>query len=324
MEDKRSEAKGQKDEEKRAVYKIDKVFWWILIMLLLFQMTIIWYFGVADQERYQADSGETEAVLTRVVGNKEISEVLPEYTAKESELRGLFTTETEEMEQNVEKFLSLIFDVKESRVGSGQIKVKGLSGGVKEQLSFMEAEFVSELTQFLQKQDIKTSEVVFEKEILTSEENVSGYLLRIKGQEMLQLATFFFPKLPGQYLFTVLEKSAQKTVETEAQMKISQADVPVQIQTERVPDDEPYDASVLTINGIPEKLLNYLDNRYELQYRLYDYLYRNGYRDVKTVAVKDYEIKAEEKVAEIIFEIPEGGTITGKYGKVKNQYSFSE
>ena len=73
-----------------------------------------------------------------------------------------------------------------------------------------------------------------------------------------------------------------------------------------------------------DKLLNYLDNRYELQYSLYDYLYKNGYRDVKAVTVEDYEIKVEEKAAEIIFGMPDGGTITGKYNKENNRYTFYE
>ena len=324
MDDKKRTESGQKHEGKSTVYKVDKVFWGILIMLLLFQLSIIWHFGVTDQKQNQDGASETEAVLARVIGKDKMSEPLVENNAGETEMRDFFVTETEDLEQSMDAFIPMIFDAKESSVGKGQIKVTGLSSGAKEQLSFLEAEFVAELTAFLQKQDIKTSEVVFEKEILTSEENVSGYLLDISGQEKVQLIAFFFPKLPGQYLFTVLEKTVQETMETEIQIQTSQMEVPVSVQTEVVADTDIYDASTLTINSIPEKLLNYLDNRYELQYSLYDYLYKNGYRDVKAVTVEDYEIKVEEKAAEIIFGMPDGGTITGKYNKEKNRYTFYE
>lgn len=322
MEDKKSTENGQKLDEKSTVYKVDKVFWGILIMLLLFQMSIIWHLGVTDQKENQAYPSETEAALTRVIGSEEISEVLLEDDVKEQ--RDIFTAETEGLEQSMNVLLPMIFDAKESTVGRGQIKVTGLSSGAKKQLSFLEAEFVAELTAFLQQQNIKTSEVVFEKEILISEENVSGYVLQIDGQEKAQLLAFFFPKLPGQYLFTVLEKTIQETMETEVQPQAPQMEAPVSMRTEVIADADTYDASTLTINGIPEKLLNYLDNRYELQYSLYDYLYRNGYRNVKTVVVDDYEIKAEEKVVEIIFGMKDGKRITGKYDKESKQYSFYE
>ena len=158
---------------------------------------------------------------------------------------------------------------------------------------------------------------------MTSAENVSGYQLEIPGNEKLQLVALFFPKLSGQYLFTMLENGEQKVQEhTEQQNVVVETPAPVQSQTEATVNENTYDASMLSITGIPEKLLNYLDNRYELQYSLYDYLYKNGYRDVKSVAVESYKIDAEEKKAEIQLIVPKTASITGIYNKENNVYLF--
>lgn len=226
----------------------------------------------------------------------------------------------------MEEMLQLIFEDKGSMVGKGQVKISGLSANTKESLSFREADFQAALTIFLQEQNIKTSAVTIGKEVMTSEENIVGYQMNVSGKEEIELLAYFFPKLPGQFFFTILEKEKPENQETvpQLQTQTSQTEAAAtQIQTESTEKDR-YDASKLTISKIPEKLLNYLDNRYELQYSLYDYLYKNGYREVRTVAVKDYEIKAEEKVAEIIFEIEGEWNITGKYEKESQQYSFYE
>ena len=48
--------------------------------------------------------------------------------------------------------------------------------------------------------------------------------------------------------------------------------------------------------AVPSTLSNYLDNRYELQYTLYDYLYRNGKQNVGTAVVRDFGIDPDRKV----------------------------
>ena len=81
---------------------------------------------------------------------------------------------------------------------------------------------------------------------------------------------------------------------------------------------------MLTISGIPEKLLNYLDNRYEFQYSLYDYLYKNGYRDVEEVMVESYTIDADERKAEMDIRLDTGRMMAGVYDKQRNSYLFHE
>ena len=86
---------------------------------------------------------------------------------------------------------------------------------------------------------------------------------------------------------------------------------------------EKYDATDLTIMAVPSTLSNYLDNRYELQYTLYDYLYRNGKSDVETAAVRDFSIDPERRIASISFELDDGSTVTGSYKKDSNSYEYT-
>lgn len=318
MEDKKKT--GQEQSSKAAVQRMNRNFFVVLGILLLLQLGIVLYCAVTDLREERKAVSETESLTVRVVGLDELQEQRQEVEAAELETQ---EQAAEESQMQEEQFLSLIFDDKGSTVGKGQLKISGLFAATKTQLSFREADFIAELTDFLQEQKIDASEIVFEKEIMTSAENVSGYQLEIPGNEKLQLVALFFPKLSGQYLFTMLENGEQKVQEhTEQQNVVVETPAPVQSQTEATVNENTYDASMLSITGIPEKLLNYLDNRYELQYSLYDYLYKNGYRDVKSVAVESYKIDAEEKKAEIQLIVPKTASITGIYNKENNVYLF--
>jgi len=149
-----------------------------------------------------------------------------------------------------------------------------------------------------------------------------GYRIQMEGNDEQELQVLFFKEIPGHYLFLLSEKEIKEVTEYIEQTKVVTVEVLVTIQTEAADETDPYDASTLSIVEIPEKLLNYLDNRYELQYRLYDYLYRNGYRDVKEVTIDGYEIDPEERKAEFTIRISKGSSITGIYLKDGNAYSF--
>lgn len=96
------------------------------------------------------------------------------------------------------------------------------------------------------------------------------------------------------------------------------------VQTQNTsPGEAKYDATDLTIMAVPSTLSNYLDNRYELQYTLYDYLYRNGKQNVGTAAVRDFGIDPDRRVASITFELDDGSMVTGSYDKDSNSYVYS-
>ena len=83
-----------------------------------------------------------------------------------------------------------------------------------------------------------------------------------------------------------------------------------------------YDATNLSVKKIPETLLNYLDNRYEFQYDLYDWLYRHGKREVSSASVTDYSIDGDSRTATIELVLSDGSSVTAVYNKSSNTYSF--
>ena len=83
------------------------------------------------------------------------------------------------------------------------------------------------------------------------------------------------------------------------------------------------DATTLTIRSIPEPLLNYISNRYDFQYSLYDYLYRNGHRDTTKATVTDYAIDADRRMALIELNLDDGGQISATYDHDENMFSFT-
>lgn len=84
-----------------------------------------------------------------------------------------------------------------------------------------------------------------------------------------------------------------------------------------------YDATSLSVKRIPETLLNYLDNRYEFQYGLYEYLYHHGKKDIKSASVTDYGIDGDTRTAVISLQLSDGSGMTAVYDKTANTYSFS-
>ena len=294
----------------------------IFLAILIVHFGVIFYYALKERKMLQNPIIQSEQNIIRVAGLEEQTDQAATFDIEQDSSSNEPILESNEDEEKLEEVLQLIFEEKGSMVGKGQVKISGLSANTKESLSFREADFQAALTSFLQKQNIKTSSVTIEKEVMTSEKNIVGYQLSVSGKEEIELLAYFFPKLPGQFFFTVLEKQEKQEIVSQPQTQIVQTEAAAtQLRTEA---NDRYDASTLTISEIPEKLLNYLDNRYKLQYSLYDYLYKNGYRIVKNVTVEDYTIDAENQIAEIRIRLEGGELLTGRYEKVNNRYSFYE
>ena len=96
----------------------------------------------------------------------------------------------------------------------------------------------------------------------------------------------------------------------------------LQNQPPSVEAENTYDAANLEVRAISRQLYNYLKNPYELQYGLYDYLYKNGIRNVSTATVSSYEIDADRRCASITLSIDGGRIIKALYLLDSNTYSF--
>ena len=170
---------------------------------------------------------------------------------------------------------------------------------------------------------------------------------RLEGKDDYILDVVFYPDLPGEYIFLLRnvkgnerENASETTTESEGQnagqnssqaqnsqsntpsQEISQSAVAQQNPQPAAQPQNPYDATNLSVKKIPETLLNYLDNRYEFQYDLYDWLYHHGKREVSSASVTDYSIDGDSRTATIELALSDGSSMTAVYNKSSNTYSF--
>lgn len=88
-----------------------------------------------------------------------------------------------------------------------------------------------------------------------------------------------------------------------------------------------YDPSTLSVNDIPNSLLDYLGDPEKLRSKLYDYLQREGYRDVTSCTVGyDYTCDTQSGIVSfvIILDNINHTTVTGEYDPRYGSYSFSK
>ncbi|MCC8104220.1 MAG: hypothetical protein LIP11_18850 [Clostridiales bacterium] len=175
------------------------------------------------------------------------------------------------------------------------------------------------------------AEVIFENELSCSSGGAVAYSARLDHSES-RIIIIMYPDYPGQYILLLEEASdvaeeseivgeLETQTESGANERMQEA-IEIQSGQNSSETGRKYDATTLSVTGIPTTLLNYLSNRYELQYTLYDYLYRNGYSDVTAAAVNSYEIDADARTATITFTLSDGSSLTGIYSRDDNSYSY--
>ena len=203
-----------------------------------------------------------------------------------------------------------------------ELTIQGLSQAAKEGIGFLESSFVQAASRFLTKEGIVGTQLVFEEEIPCSSPGAHAFKASIPGWEGT-LSVLFFPDFPGASIF-LLQKA-----EPEGQEKIIQETQPIR-STEKQPETDAlppetiatYDAAQLSILAIPESLLNYLKNQYELQFSLYRYLHAHGYPEVRSITVEGYQIDGENQTATIQLRLPDGESLTGVYERKENTYRY--
>ncbi len=271
-----------------------------------------------------SDADETE------ISAAEASDIATERNQSEIEtLNG--TSSDAENENETMDWQQTIFGNSESMILSS-IKVIGLTEEQKEKSGYRESDFLMALSAFLTDNDLsEVTEIVFENEIPCSSEGAFAFSVSMDNSEN-QLIVIMYPDYPGQYILLLEEtqETAEKSdrVEEAETQNESEADeetqeaIEIQSGQGSSETERSYDATTLSVTGIPTTLLNYLANRYELQYTLYDYLYRNGYNNVTAAAVSSYEIDADTRTATITFTLSDGSSLTGFYNRDENSYSY--
>lgn len=213
----------------------------------------------------------------------------------------------------------------ENRNGvSSKMQVRGLTQAQRDASGFRESDFVRAAGQFLLSHGIRTGQVTFGEPVEISGSG-TAYLADLDGVADKKLCVIMYAEYPGEYLFALLDVPAATQIQTEAQPETGQIPVqtfPVTIPQTEAAEQDVYNAADLHITGIPKKLHNYINNEYEMQYSLYDYLYRHGLEDATSAAVTGYEIDADNRQATITFLLSDGSNVTGTYRKDENSYTF--
>ena len=224
-------------------------------------------------------------------------------------------------------WMETVFGESDNAVVTTPVKVTALTENEKELLHFRESDFIKSLTGFFLEENIKTSEVTFQGSIPFSSKEASAYVAGIKGMDTKNLIVLFYPQYPGRYQFLLVDKEVIKEASLPDQGQTGNRETvqtapALQNQPPSVEAENTYDAANLEVRAIPRQLYNYLKNPYELQYGLYDYLYKNGIRNVSTATVSSYEIDADRRSASITLSIDGGRIIKALYLLDSNTYSF--
>ena len=244
--------------------------------------------------------------------------------------------------------------------GSGQnaslgcvTAVTGFTEREKREIGFLESDFLKDVGAFLAEEKIQTKRVIIEDRIVSSSDEGIAFQGRLEGKDDYILDIVFYPDLPGEYIFLLRNvkgnerQNGSETSNQESGSQSAQNDGSGQNSAQeqnttgaqnnaQTPVSQPqsgnqevtaqsgntYDATNLSIKKIPETLLNYIDNRYEFQYGLYDWLYNHGKKDVGSATVTDYSINGDLKTATIELSLSDGSSMTAVYDKTTNSYSF--
>lgn len=315
----------------------------VLITSLFFAtIVIILIIFIVLLSTFRSKSPETEketAGMVTVTGQEE----------QETEIAKTETEKTTKMQQDkpeTEEALALennswqqtIFGDTAKQALSGDLSLSGMTAGMAETANFRESDFLMSAAAFLSDQEIQSRKIKIEQALPCSSGGALVYLASLEGTDQA-LITLLYPDYPGKYQFLLLNEQAmdfftEAIQEFQEAPETNQQEERLQVETNPViappaasetqeQTEAPYDATRLSITGLPGTLDNYINNRYELQYSLYDYLYRNGHRQVTSAAVLDYSIDGDSRTATISFLLSDGETVTGVYAKDSNNYSFS-
>lgn len=219
--------------------------------------------------------------------------------------------------------------------------VTGFTDREKREIGFLESDFLKDAGAFLAGQQIQTKRIIIEDRIAGSSSAAVAFQGRLEGKDDYILDIVFYPDLPGEYIFLLRnvkgnergndgqaaqgtdgQNTAQVSQNNNSAQTTQEEAAAVQNNESTPAPQNPYDATNLAIKKIPETLLNYIDNRYEFQYSLYDWLYNHGKKDVESATVTDYSINGDSRTASIELSLSDGSSISAVYDKTGNSYSF--
>lgn len=293
------------------------LFLFILFLVILFR---------ADWERTNQE--QTYSGNITVTGNFE--DLMEPEEPRLSETQKKEEPETQAAAETQTDWQRDIFGSGTKQALMGEFRIAGLTASMRKAVNFKETDFLAGAAAFLSKHGLKSRSITIKQELDCSVDGIFCYLADLLEDEQ-KLILLMYPDYPGKYQFVLLDEEAVETLtegvkkEQKPSETVNALSPETTAATEpfRQPQTEaPYDATRLSVTGLPETLDNYIANRYDLQYSLYNYLYYNGHRQVTSAAISDYSIDGDKRTATISFQLSDGGTVTGIYAKDNNSYSF--
>ena len=271
-----------------------------------------------------AESEDTEMTYVTEAEKDTEDEQIPTKTTEHDEPPAAET----EPETQDSSWQETIFGKEGKTVITAPIRVKGLTENERVLTGFRESDFIRGLSSFLTGNNIHVAGITFEGSIALSSGDGGAYTAKLDGISDRKLIVIYFPVYPGKYLFAL--ENVQKEKETERPRETERTPAPeTQAPVQPVPSPSSqestaggYDAMSLSVKGLPSEVANYMANTYELQYELYDYLFRHGVKNAKTATVTDYYIDSDERTATIQFRVEGSGNVTAVYDRDQNSYSF--
>lgn len=305
---------------------------YLALMLLVCILLIGASLSGEHRSKENAENRAGHMTGTAYTGETETKEAPETETSAEKDVdRPEEKTSMAAMPETEESFVDRFFGRESLNVAQRPIYVTGLSSSEKQKLSFRESSFTKAVSNFLGNERIDARTVEFTKRLAVSADGAQEYLALLPGHDDLYLIVLIYPKFPGRYVLSLLDtrglgeqsSGTARVGETAVPSSSGNMEQSSQAPTAVIPETTAYDATALSVLSVPSTLVNYLDNRYELQYTLYDFLYRNGKRDVTAASVENYSIDPDNRIATISLKLDDGSMVTGTYKKDANEYSYS-
>jgi hypothetical protein len=224
------------------------------------------------------------------------------------------------------------------------LTLSGITDAEKAASGMETADFLHDAGIFLRDNGVTASRIIAESRTETSIPGSFGYEARLQGDEKHLLDFVVLPDFPGEYIFTLTtlpdvpepepqseeDAASAGNTQSSADGNFVQAgqSVPSRQPGQAAQSGQPatgsdYDATDLSVESVPQKLLNYMDSPYTFQFKLYDYLYSKGRRGKMTASVSDFSVDGAKKEATIYLTLSDGGSVTAVYSKDSNAWSFS-
>ena len=157
-----------------------------------------------------------------------------------------------------------------SQIISRNLELDGMTDGMRDAVNFRESDFLIGAAAFLSEQKVSVDQITIEEELPCSSDGATVYLAELQGINDQALIIILYPDYPGKFQFLLMDRGAVNNLvenagksaevsQTEAVREIETTPVvtaPAQAETQAAQTEASYDATRLSIIGLPGTLDN--------------------------------------------------------------------